>query len=139
MLGWANDQVDNISLIKSVLCAALYPNVVKIVQPPTVKKAWDIKFYTREQSGGGGGGGIPGSGGSKKGKDKGQTEVFLHPTSVNAKVMDFTGSPFLVFLEQMETSKIFVVRQPPCAYTHLQPTVYYVDIYLSPPLMRPWC
>ena len=30
VLGWANAESQNTQLIKSVLCAALYPNVVKV-------------------------------------------------------------------------------------------------------------
>jgi ATP-dependent RNA helicase DHX57 len=131
VLAWANEERDNVALIKSVLCAALYPNVIKITIPEgrPVKSAFDLKFHTREPAGqgGGNGGGVPGSGGgqqqggkNKKNKKGGggskleqqmeQCQVFMHPTSVNGKkeVVSFGDAGFMVFLEQMETTKVYI-------------------------------
>ena len=131
VLSWANEQCDNIALIKSVMCAALYPNVIKIKMPDNgrpVRSAFDIKFHTREPTsqmsnrGDQSGGGLKQQGGGKgktNKKDKGgskldqqmeQCEVFMHPSSVNGKkeAISFGDAGFMVFLEQMETTKVYI-------------------------------
>eukprot|EP01043_Picozoa_sp_COSAG02_P052520 COSAG02_NODE_5671_length_4141_cov_10.012123_2_plen_881_part_01 len=132
VLSWANEQCDNIALIKSVMCAALYPNVIKIKMPDNgrpVRSAFDIKFHTREpasqmsnsesdrsgglqQQGGGGKGkkNKKDKGGSKLDQQMEQCEVFMHPSSVNGKkeVVSFGDAGFMVFLEQMETTKVYI-------------------------------
>ncbi|KAL3267517.1 hypothetical protein HHI36_011640 [Cryptolaemus montrouzieri] len=90
-----NKYGENYRLLSSVLCAALYPNVVKILTPPksfmmsaagAVPKeieAKDLRFTTVKE------------------------KVFMHPSSVNYKVSNFP-SPYLVYQEKVRTSKIFI-------------------------------
>ncbi|XP_049284337.1 putative ATP-dependent RNA helicase DHX57 [Anopheles funestus] len=86
----------NNRLLGAILCAALYPNVVKILTPeksfvtgavgaiPRLPQPSDLRFKTQEDG-----------------------YVALHPSSVNASVGHF-GSPFLVYQEKMKTSRIFI-------------------------------
>jgi len=90
-----NRNGENIRLLMSVLCAALYPNIVKVLTPQTIflrsaagavpveREAKELRFRTQKE------------------------EVFLHPSSVNFSVTNFQ-SPYLVFQEKVRTSKIFV-------------------------------
>ncbi|XP_052902052.1 putative ATP-dependent RNA helicase DHX57 [Anopheles moucheti] len=86
----------NNRLLAAILCAALYPNVVKILTPeksfvtgavgavPRLPQASDLRFKTQEDG-----------------------YVALHPSSINATVGHF-GSPFLVYQEKMKTSRIYI-------------------------------
>ena len=49
-------------------------------------------------------------GGSKLDREMEQCEVFMHPSSVNGKkeVVSFGDAGFMVFLEQMETTKVYI-------------------------------
>ncbi|CAH1124128.1 unnamed protein product [Ceutorhynchus assimilis] len=85
---------ENLRLLASVLCAALYPNIVKILTPsktfiqssvgavPKENEAKDIKFATPKEM------------------------VFMHPSSVNYIVKNFP-SPYMVYQEKVRTSKVF--------------------------------
>ncbi|XP_075156845.1 putative ATP-dependent RNA helicase DHX57 [Haematobia irritans] len=87
---------DNNRLLISLLCASLYPNIVKILTPersyiqtaggamPKLATAKDLRFKTREDG-----------------------YVAIHPSSVNADVGTFQ-SPFLVYQEKVKTSRIFI-------------------------------
>ncbi|XP_058058907.1 putative ATP-dependent RNA helicase DHX57 [Anopheles bellator] len=87
---------DNNRLLAAILCAALYPNVAKVLSPeksfvsgaggavPYLPRASDLRFKTQEDG-----------------------FVCLHPSSVNASV-GFFGSPFLVYQEKVKTSRIFI-------------------------------
>ncbi|KAL1506304.1 hypothetical protein ABEB36_005693 [Hypothenemus hampei] len=89
-----NNNGENLRLLASVLCAALYPNVVKILTPskkyiqsavgavPKENEAKDIKFATPKEM------------------------VFMHRSSVNFTVNSFP-SPYMVYLEKVRTSKVF--------------------------------
>ncbi|XP_060531487.1 putative ATP-dependent RNA helicase DHX57 [Cylas formicarius] len=89
-----NNNGDNIRLLSSILCAALYPNIVKVLTPSktfiqsavgaVVKEnnAKDLKYATAQET------------------------VFMHPSSVNYVVKSFP-SPYLVYQEKVKTSKIF--------------------------------
>ncbi|XP_057650908.1 putative ATP-dependent RNA helicase DHX57 [Diorhabda carinulata] len=89
-----NRNGENIRLLSAVLCAALYPNVVKILTPsksyimsaagavPKENVAKDLKFATAHET------------------------VFMHPSSINYTVKSFT-SPYLVYQEKIQTSKVF--------------------------------
>eukprot|EP00057_Strongylocentrotus_purpuratus_P028270 XP_011682744.1 PREDICTED: putative ATP-dependent RNA helicase DHX57 [Strongylocentrotus purpuratus] len=91
-----NVNASNDKLVVAVLCAALYPNVVQVLTPeakytqssagavPMNPKAQEIKFKT---------------------KDDGYVSV--HPKSVNFGVRHFE-SPYLVFLEKVKTSKVYI-------------------------------
>uniref|UniRef100_A0A182QUK8 RNA helicase n=1 Tax=Anopheles farauti TaxID=69004 RepID=A0A182QUK8_9DIPT len=86
----------NNRLLAAILCAALYPNVAKILTPeksfvaaavgamPRLPQACDLRFKTQEDG-----------------------YVALHPSSVNANVGSF-ASPFLVYQEKIKTSRIFI-------------------------------
>ncbi|XP_066141105.1 putative ATP-dependent RNA helicase DHX57 [Euwallacea fornicatus] len=85
---------ENLRLLSSILCAALYPNIVKVLTPsktfiqsaagavPKENEAKDIKFATPKEL------------------------VFMHPSSVNYTVSSFP-SPYMVYQEKVRTSKIF--------------------------------
>lgn len=91
-----NENGENYRLLAALLCAALYPNVVKILTPeksftmtsagamPRVTQAKELKFKTNLDG-----------------------YVNIHPTSVNSNVGHFT-SPFLVYQEKVKTSRIFI-------------------------------
>uniref|UniRef100_A0A1Y1K8X3 RNA helicase n=1 Tax=Photinus pyralis TaxID=7054 RepID=A0A1Y1K8X3_PHOPY len=90
-----NKNGDNIRLLMSILCTALYPNIVKVLTPQTVffrsaagavpveREAKELRFKTKKE------------------------EVFLHPSSVNFTVTNF-HSPYLVYQEKVRTSRIFI-------------------------------
>lgn len=87
---------DNYKLLQGLLCAALYPNVVKVLSPekcfqiqlagavPTQTRPEQLRFQTKNDS-----------------------FVSIHPSSVNFHVGYFP-SPYLVFQEKVKTSKIFI-------------------------------
>lgn len=87
---------DNYKLLQGLLCAALYPNVVKVFTPeksfkvqslgaiPIQPKAEELRFQIKN-------GGF----------------VSIHPSSVNFHVGYFS-SPYLVFQEKIKTSKVFI-------------------------------
>ena len=86
----------NTRVVASVLCAALYPNIIKVLtpevkykqtaagamfKPPSVE---DMKFKTQEDG-----------------------YVNLHPSSVTSKILKF-DTPYLVYHEKIKTSRVFV-------------------------------
>ncbi|XP_034189503.2 putative ATP-dependent RNA helicase DHX57 isoform X1 [Osmia lignaria lignaria] len=87
---------DNYKLLQGLLCAALYPNVVKVFTPeksfqvqsvgavPMQPKPKELRFQTKNDG-----------------------FVNIHPSSVNFHVGHFP-SPYLVFQEKMKTSKVFI-------------------------------
>jgi len=91
-----NANNDNNRLVSAVLCAALYPNIVKVLTPEAKYKQTaagamfkppepeDLKFKTSEDG-----------------------YVHLHPSSVTSKVAHFE-TPYLVFHEKVKTSRVFV-------------------------------
>uniref|UniRef100_A0A1A9WLD3 Putative ATP-dependent RNA helicase DHX57 n=1 Tax=Glossina brevipalpis TaxID=37001 RepID=A0A1A9WLD3_9MUSC len=101
---------DNNRLLISLLCASLYPNIVKILTPersfvqtaggamPKMSTSKDLRFKTR----------IDGY-------------VAIHPSSVNAYVGTF-HSPFLVYQEKVKTSRIFIRE---CSMLPLIPLVLF--------------
>ncbi|XP_065363146.1 putative ATP-dependent RNA helicase DHX57 [Calliphora vicina] len=101
---------DNNRLLISLLCASLYPNIVKIMTPersyiqtaggamPKMATARDLRFKTREDG-----------------------YVAIHPSSVNSDVGNFQ-SPFLVYQEKVKTSRIFIRE---CSMLPLVPLVLF--------------
>lgn len=97
----SDDRADDMELVKGMLVAALYPNVIKIENP-----TGDIDRYGKKKS--------------KKGKEADKKtgeprllvrgadaeQVFLHPTSINFKVKEGFPHPFLIYLEKVRTSKV---------------------------------
>ncbi|KAF6205655.1 hypothetical protein GE061_019828, partial [Apolygus lucorum] len=87
---------DNQKLLSAILCAALYPNIVKVFTPdkqysasisgaiPTPTKAEELVFRTKTDG-----------------------PVLLHPSSVNHEV-SYYPSPYLVFQEKVKTSRVFI-------------------------------
>mmetsp|Transcript_31138 Transcript_31138/g.101469 ORF Transcript_31138/g.101469 Transcript_31138/m.101469 type:complete len:1282 (-) Transcript_31138:80-3925(-) len=78
-------------LLKALLCAALYPQIltVEATKPKSGKplKPEHLKFRLRENGE--------------------QVEVALHPSSVNAKEVSF-ASQYLVFHERLKTTRVYV-------------------------------
>lgn len=101
---------ENNRLLISLLCASLYPNIVKILTPersyiqtaggamPKLATARDLRFKTREDG-----------------------YVAIHPSSVNSDVGTFQ-SPFLVYQEKVKTSRIFIRE---CSMLPLVPLVLF--------------
>ncbi|ALC48383.1 CG1582 [Drosophila busckii] len=87
---------DNNRLLTSLLCAALYPNVVKILTPE--------RIYIQTA-----GGAVPREPGHQdlRFKTRGDGYVRIHPSSVNSQVAVFQA-PFLVYQEKVRTSSIFI-------------------------------
>merc|ERR1719357_137770 len=91
-----NANNDNNRLVSAVLCAALYPNIVKVLTPEAKYKQTaagamfkppepeDLKFKTSEDG-----------------------YIHLHPSSITARVAHFE-TPYLVFHEKVKTSRVFV-------------------------------
>ncbi|XP_043658089.1 putative ATP-dependent RNA helicase DHX57 [Drosophila teissieri] len=91
-----NHNGDNNRLLTSLLCAALYPNIVKIMTPDRV--------YIQTA-----GGAVPRepSHHDLRFKTRGDGYVKIHPSSVNSQVATFQA-PFLVFQEKVRTSAIYI-------------------------------
>ncbi|EDV46119.1 putative ATP-dependent RNA helicase DHX57 [Drosophila erecta] len=91
-----NQNGDNNMLLTSLLCAALYPNIVKIMTPDRV--------YIQTA-----GGAVPRepSHHDLRFKTRGDGYVKIHPSSVNSQVAVFPA-PFLVFQEKVRTSAIYI-------------------------------
>lgn len=83
-------------IIKSILCAGLYPNVASIDDNPT--KVGHADGPSRHV-------GLAPS--NRPRWSDGRREVFIHPTSINSRTSEFRHS-FMVFLDKVETSKVFL-------------------------------
>jgi ATP-dependent RNA helicase DHX57 len=91
-----NTNNDNYNLLQGLLCAALYPNIVKVFTPeksfqmqfsgaiPRQPKPEELRYQTKEDG-----------------------KVNIHPSSVNSCIGYYT-SPYLVFQEKIKTSRIFI-------------------------------
>ncbi|KAL7302548.1 hypothetical protein TKK_0005184 [Trichogramma kaykai] len=91
-----NENNESYKLLQGLLCAALYPNVVKILTPeksfviqstgaiPKQSRADELRFKTKNDG-----------------------MVNLHPSSVNYTIGHYS-SPYLVYQEKIKTSKIFI-------------------------------
>eukprot|EP00743_Colponemidia_sp_Colp-15_P011885 GILK01013374.1.p1 GENE.GILK01013374.1~~GILK01013374.1.p1 ORF type:complete len:1410 (+),score=317.13 GILK01013374.1:560-4231(+) len=92
-----NQNANSVKVILAAVCAGLYPRVVRIRTPdrkfhkiasgatlPTEFKPNEIKIYTEDDG-----------------------RVFMHPSSVNFVHGEF-DSPWLVFSEKVQTSKVFI-------------------------------
>ena len=77
-----NANASNLSLIRSVICAGLYPNILRIM--PTKKEGEEPKI---------------------KAKDG---EVFIHPVSVNFQEKRFNSRKLLVYMEKVKSSKVYI-------------------------------
>ncbi|KAJ7562998.1 hypothetical protein O6H91_03G092300 [Diphasiastrum complanatum] len=84
------------AVIKAALCAGLYPNVAAMDEKSVVEG---------HASAGSRRAGL--SSLQKPRWSDGRREVFIHPSSVNADVLEF-WHPFLVFHEKVETSRVFL-------------------------------
>ncbi|XP_004523655.1 putative ATP-dependent RNA helicase DHX57 [Ceratitis capitata] len=101
---------ENNRLLISLLYAALYPNIVKVLTPERsyistvggamakMHNAKDLRFKTRQDG-----------------------FVAIHPSSVNAIVGSFQ-SPFLIYQEKVKTSRIFIRE---CSMLPLVPLVLF--------------
>uniref|UniRef100_A0A6N2K619 RNA helicase n=1 Tax=Salix viminalis TaxID=40686 RepID=A0A6N2K619_SALVM len=83
------------SLVKAILCAGLYPNVAATEQGITAAALNGLKQSSRSGK-----------------RDHpvwydGRREVHIHPSSVNCNMKAFPH-PFLVFLEKVETNRVFL-------------------------------
>ncbi|KAG8228278.1 hypothetical protein J437_LFUL006246 [Ladona fulva] len=111
-----NANGDNTRLLAAILCAALYPNVVKILTPE--------KLYARST-----GGAIPRAPKPEelKFKTKEDGYVFIHPSSVNYTTNDYP-SPYLVYHEKIKTSRVFIRD---CSMVPILPLVLFTGSKLN--------
>ena len=91
-----NANNENYKLLQGLLCAALYPNVVKVFTPeksfqvqstgaiPRQPKPEELKFQTKQDG-----------------------LVNIHPSSINFSVGHY-ASPYIVFQEKIKTSKVYI-------------------------------
>lgn len=91
-----NANSENYRLLGALLCAALYPNVVKVFTPE--------KSFTMTAGGAVSRQPLPSE---LKFKTNHDGYVNIHPSSVNSEVGHFP-SPFLVYQEKVKTSRIFI-------------------------------
>ncbi|GBP89895.1 Putative ATP-dependent RNA helicase DHX57 [Eumeta japonica] len=91
-----NSNGENERLLSAILCAALYPNVVKVLTP-------EKSFHMQA------GGAVPRQTLSEELKFKTKADGFvaIHPSSVNSTVGQF-ASPYLVYQEKVKTSRVFI-------------------------------
>ncbi|XP_014485773.1 PREDICTED: putative ATP-dependent RNA helicase DHX57 isoform X1 [Dinoponera quadriceps] len=87
---------ENYKLLQGLLCAALYPNVVKVFTPaksfqvqsagavPILPKPEELRFQTKDDC-----------------------YVYIHPSSVNFRTGHYT-SPYLVYQEKIKTSRVYI-------------------------------
>lgn len=87
---------ENYKLLQGLLCAALYPNVVKVFTPaksfqvqsagavPILPKPEELRFRTKDDC-----------------------FVYIHPSSVNFRTGHYT-SPYLVYQEKIKTSRVYI-------------------------------
>ncbi|KAL5566445.1 hypothetical protein UlMin_029609, partial [Ulmus minor] len=83
------------SLVKAILCAGLYPNVAATEKGIAGAALSNFKQF---------------SGQTNKGHPvwfDGRREVHIHPSSINSNWKEFQY-PFLVFLEKVETNRVFL-------------------------------
>lgn len=83
-------------IIKSILCAGLYPNVASICDNNI--KAGHANGPSRH---------VGLSPSNRPCWFDGRREVFIHPTSINSRTSEFRH-PFMVFLDKVETSKVYL-------------------------------
>lgn len=105
-----NSNSENNRLLSALLCAALYPNVVKVLTPE--------KSFTMSVAGA-----VPRQPLPKELRFKTNQDgyVFIHPSSINSACGHFT-SPFLVFQEKVKTSKVYIRE---CTMVPLLPLVLF--------------
>ncbi|XP_061770530.1 putative ATP-dependent RNA helicase DHX57 [Nerophis ophidion] len=92
----ANLNAENIHLMSALLCAALYPNVVQ-VQSPQGTYTMSIKGAVK----------MPPKANELRFLTKSDGCVNVHPSSVNYMVRGY-ASPYLVYLEKVKTSRVFI-------------------------------
>ncbi|KAG7976723.1 hypothetical protein I3843_06G164800 [Carya illinoinensis] len=83
------------SVVKAILCAGLYPNVAATEQGITATALGNLKQSV---------------GSVMQGRPvwyDGRREVHVHPSSINSNLKAFRY-PFLVFLEKVETNRVFI-------------------------------
>ncbi|KAK9676403.1 hypothetical protein RND81_11G074700 [Saponaria officinalis] len=90
-----NKYANHPAIVKAILCAGLYPNVAATEEGIHAPAVGNLRQYLR-----------PVSKGSPAWYD-GRREVYIHPSSVNGDSKAFQH-PFLVFLEKVETNKVFL-------------------------------
>ncbi|KAJ1528629.1 hypothetical protein ONE63_007024 [Megalurothrips usitatus] len=116
-----NEHGENHKLLAAILCAALYPNIVKVLTPaktfaptaggciPKQLRAEEISFKTKQDG-----------------------YVHLHPSSVNHSVCNYT-SPYLVYQEKVKTSRVFVRD---CSMVAILPLVLFTGKEMTVELHR---
>ncbi|XP_075976970.1 putative ATP-dependent RNA helicase DHX57 [Anticarsia gemmatalis] len=111
-----NSNGNNDKLLAAILCAALYPNVVKVLTP-------EKSFHMQA------GGAIPRqpTPDELKFKTKSDGYVALHPSSVNSTIGYFS-SPYLVYQEKVKTSRVFIRE---CSMVPQLPLVLFSGCNLS--------
>ncbi|CAH9121887.1 unnamed protein product [Cuscuta epithymum] len=90
-----NVHANHYLILKAILCAGLYPNVAATEDGVATSLLGSIKQYTGQKPK------------SQSMWFDGKREVHIHPSSINStsKALQY---PFLVFLEKVETNKVFL-------------------------------
>jgi ATP-dependent RNA helicase DHX57 len=91
-----NANGSNYKLVVSVLCAALYPNIVQSLTPELKYKATASGAVL-----------APHTASEIKFKTKTDGYVHIHPSSVNAQCAHYEN-PYLVYHEKIKTSRVFI-------------------------------
>ncbi|XP_074328241.1 DExH-box ATP-dependent RNA helicase DExH7, chloroplastic isoform X2 [Apium graveolens] len=90
-----NMNSNHFSVVRAILCAGLYPNVAAMEEGIAVTALGNLKHSV---------------GSSSHGRPvwyDGKREVHIHPSSINGNSRGFQY-PFLVFLEKVETNRVFL-------------------------------
>lgn len=90
-----NRNSSHLSIVKAILCAGLYPNVAAMEEGISRSALGSLRRSL-----------VPASKSQPFWYD-GRREVHLHPSSINSSLRAFQY-PFLVFLEKVETNKVFL-------------------------------
>ncbi|XP_074275039.1 DExH-box ATP-dependent RNA helicase DExH7, chloroplastic isoform X2 [Silene latifolia] len=90
-----NKYANHPAIVKAILCAGLYPNVAATEEGIHAPAVGNLRQHLK-----------PVSKGNPAWFD-GRREVYIHPSSVNGGSKAFQH-PFLVFLEKVETHKVFL-------------------------------
>src|SRR5262249_22721735 len=91
-----NEHASNLQLIKAVLCAGLYPHVIRIEKVKQIAKDTDNESKAK-----------PNANTNAQFYTKQRGQVFLHPSSTLFKLPTF-NERWLIYHEKVKTSKVYI-------------------------------
>jgi hypothetical protein len=89
---WYNANAEQVAVIKAVICAGLYPNLVKVEPPPPMLRHDGTRRQKRPP----------------RLRNRQDGEVFVHPISVNFDASVTFPSPYLLYFEKVKTTKVYI-------------------------------